>query len=40
MLTKAVTIDPKCGDAYLQLGVLNASQQKLCEGNRLLCEGN
>ena len=28
MLTKAVTIDPKCGDAYLQLGVLNSSQRK------------
>jgi tetratricopeptide (TPR) repeat protein len=27
MLTKAVTIDPKCGGAYLQLGVLRASQR-------------
>jgi tetratricopeptide (TPR) repeat protein len=26
MLTKAVTIDPKCSSAYLQLGVLEASQ--------------
>ena len=26
MLTKAVTIDPRCSEAYLQLGVLNASQ--------------
>ena len=25
MLTKAVTIDPKCSSAYLQLGVLEAS---------------
>lgn len=27
LLTKAVTIDPKCGDAYLQLGILSASQR-------------
>jgi tetratricopeptide (TPR) repeat protein len=27
MLTKAVTIDPKCGSAYLQLGVLEASHR-------------
>ncbi len=27
MLTKAVTIDPKCGEAYLQLGNLNSSQR-------------
>jgi len=27
MLTKAVTIDPRCSEAYLQLGVLNASQR-------------
>ena len=26
LLTKAVTIDPKCGSAYLQLGVISASQ--------------
>ncbi len=26
LLTKAVTIDPKCGDAYLQLGILYFSQ--------------
>jgi tetratricopeptide (TPR) repeat protein len=27
LLTKAVTIDAKCGDAYLQLGILYSSQQ-------------
>ncbi len=27
ILTKAVNIDPKCGEAYLQLGVLNAGQR-------------
>ena len=27
LLTKAVTIDPKCGDAYLQLGILYFSQR-------------
>ncbi len=27
LLTKAVTIDRKCGDAYLQLGILSASQR-------------
>jgi tetratricopeptide (TPR) repeat protein len=26
LLTKAVAIDPKCGDAYLQLGILSTSQ--------------
>jgi tetratricopeptide (TPR) repeat protein len=26
LLTKAVTIDPKCGDAYLQLGIISASK--------------
>jgi tetratricopeptide (TPR) repeat protein len=26
LLTKAVTIDPKCGDGYLQLGILRSSQ--------------
>ena len=26
LLTKAVTIDPKCSDGYLQLGILAASQ--------------
>ena len=26
LLTKAVDIDPKCGDAYLQLGILSSSQ--------------
>jgi tetratricopeptide (TPR) repeat protein len=26
LLTKAVAIDPKCGDAYLQLGILASSQ--------------
>jgi tetratricopeptide (TPR) repeat protein len=28
MLTKAVTVDPKCGDAYLQLGVMEAGRQE------------
>jgi len=28
LLTKAVTIDAKCGDAYLQLGILSASEHK------------
>jgi tetratricopeptide (TPR) repeat protein len=28
LLTKAVTIDPKCGDAYLQLGILYFSQHQ------------
>ena len=27
LLTKAVAIDPKCGDAYLQLGILYSSQR-------------
>lgn len=27
LLIKAVTIDPKCGDAYLQLGILSSSQR-------------
>jgi tetratricopeptide (TPR) repeat protein len=27
LLTKAVAIDPKCADAYLQLGILSASQR-------------
>jgi tetratricopeptide (TPR) repeat protein len=27
LLTKAVAIDPKCGDAYLQLGILSSSQR-------------
>ncbi len=27
LLTKAVTIDAKCGDAYLELGILSASQR-------------
>jgi len=27
LLTKAVTIDAKCGEAYLQLGILSASQR-------------
>jgi lipopolysaccharide biosynthesis regulator YciM len=27
MLTQAVTVDPECSVAYLQLGVLNASQR-------------
>lgn len=27
LLEKAVTIDPKCGEAYLQLGILSASQR-------------
>jgi tetratricopeptide (TPR) repeat protein len=27
LLTKAVTIDPKCSEAYLQLGILSASQR-------------
>jgi tetratricopeptide (TPR) repeat protein len=27
LLTKAVSLDPKCGDAYLQLGILSASQR-------------
>ena len=29
LLTKAATIDPKCGDAYLQLGILSSSQRDL-----------
>jgi len=29
LLTKSVTIDPKCGDAYLQLGILSSSQRDL-----------
>jgi len=29
LLTKAVTIDSQCGDAYLQLGILNSSQHHL-----------
>jgi tetratricopeptide (TPR) repeat protein len=29
LLTKAVTIDPKCADAYLQLGILAASQHQI-----------
>ena len=29
LLTKAVTIDPKCGDAYLQLGILSSSRRDL-----------
>ena len=29
LLTKAVTIDPKCGDAYLQLGILSSYQREL-----------
>jgi tetratricopeptide (TPR) repeat protein len=29
LLTKAVAIDPKCGDAYLQLGILSSSQHNL-----------
>jgi tetratricopeptide (TPR) repeat protein len=28
LLTKAVTIDPHCVDAYLQLGILSSSQRK------------
>jgi tetratricopeptide (TPR) repeat protein len=28
LLTKAVTIDPKCSDAYLQLGILYSSQHQ------------
>ena len=31
LLTKAVAIDPKCGDAYLQLGILSASRQHVEE---------
>jgi tetratricopeptide (TPR) repeat protein len=27
LLTKAVTIDPKCGDAFLQLGILSATRR-------------
>jgi tetratricopeptide (TPR) repeat protein len=29
LLTKAVTIDAKCGDGYLQLGILSASERNL-----------
>ena len=29
LLTKAVTVDPKCGDAYLQLGILSSSKREL-----------
>jgi tetratricopeptide (TPR) repeat protein len=28
LLTKAVTIDPRCADSYLQLGILSSSQRK------------
>jgi tetratricopeptide (TPR) repeat protein len=28
LLTRAVTIDPKCSDAYLQLGILSSSQHQ------------
>jgi tetratricopeptide (TPR) repeat protein len=31
LLTKAVTIDAKCADAYLQLGILNASRRSYHE---------
>jgi tetratricopeptide (TPR) repeat protein len=27
LLTRAVTLDPKCGDAYLQLGILEATRR-------------
>ena len=36
LLNKAVTIDPKCGDAYLQLGILLFRPAKISEGNRRL----
>jgi tetratricopeptide (TPR) repeat protein len=29
LLTRAVAIDPKCGDAYLQLGILSSAQHDL-----------
>jgi tetratricopeptide (TPR) repeat protein len=29
LLAKAITIDPQCGDAYLQLGILSSSQRDL-----------
>jgi tetratricopeptide (TPR) repeat protein len=31
LLSKAVAIDPKCGDAYLQLGILFAAQHNLAK---------
>ncbi len=31
LLTKAVAIDPKCGDAYLQLGILSYSQHNFAK---------
>ncbi|WP_158945292.1 tetratricopeptide repeat protein [Granulicella sp. S190] len=31
LFTKAVTLDGKCGDAYLQLGILSASRSKVPE---------
>ncbi|NYF51777.1 carboxypeptidase regulatory-like domain-containing protein [Tunturiibacter gelidoferens] len=31
LLARAVTIDAKCGDAYLQLGILSASRSKFSE---------
>ena len=40
LLTKAVTIDPKCSDAYLQLGVLQSTRRDYCQGNRVLCQGD
>ena len=43
LLTKAVTIDPKCGDAHLQLGVLYFSQhqpEKAIESYRKAIQSN
>jgi tetratricopeptide (TPR) repeat protein len=31
LLAKAVAIDPKCGDAYLQLGILSSSQHNFAQ---------
>jgi tetratricopeptide (TPR) repeat protein len=43
LLTKAVTVDPKCGDAHLQLGVLYFSQhqsEKAIESYRKAIQSN
>jgi len=34
LLAKAVTIDPKCGDAYVQLGTLHAARDEMPEAIR------
>ena len=40
LLAKAVTIDPKCGDAYVQLGTLYAARDEMPRGDSLLPEGD